>query len=366
MTVGLTAAWPVSVSAQLPRELVDSTIHAAQTLAPGAGTAVAAIPSKVAALTKGELQAMLLTKLKSTALALLALVVVGTATAIVTYPTLAANPVGEVPDIAKNPPIGADEGVPRQPPPPPPPKNPKAKPEPAWRAAFQKEYGLKDGVVLKRVAAPYPECRKDWFNDQYGAVTVPGESADDACLFLRFKNSQVVRWTVRLGPPNNAKLSFLIEDGFCLSLREVEALPEVLDSEIEGEFVFRDGTPPEKWVPAFEKILRDECGVKLQFALKEVEREVVVMGGEFKSTPRPGQLKNTVVVAAEPDDPWGGGSIGTFEELLLFLSKFTELRIVSDLKRPRAGSSAGNIGPRPRSATRAGNATPNLAIRTRS
>jgi hypothetical protein len=278
---------------------------------------------------------MLLTKLKATALALLALAVVGTATTIVTYPTLTAKPVGEVPDTPKNPPIRADEGVPRQPPPPPPPKDPKAKPEPAWRAAFQKEYGLKDGVVLKRVAAPYPDCRKDWFNDQYGNVTAPGESADDAYLCLRYKNNQVVRWNSKLGRP--FYLSFLIEDGFCLSLREVEALPEVLDSEIEGEFVLRDGTPPEKWVPAFEKILRDECGVKLQLAFKEVEREVVVMGGEFKSTPRPGQLKNTVVVAADPDDPLQGGSIGTFEELLLFLSKFTELRIVSELKRPPGG-----------------------------
>jgi uncharacterized protein (TIGR03435 family) len=208
--------------------------------------------------------------------------------------------------------------------------------EPAWRAAFQKAFGLKDGEILKRVSAPYPACREEWFNEMYAGAFQPAPSADNAYLFYRFRNKQVVRGTMDYRVPAfqnslTGKLSLLIEGGFRFSLQEVEAASDLLDTDIEGEFVFRDGTTPERWVPALEKILREECGLKLRFKLKELEREVVVASGEFKSKPQPGQRANCVVVSTPTDAQLEGGSIGTYEEFVAFLSQFIEKRIVSDV-----------------------------------
>jgi RNA polymerase sigma factor (sigma-70 family) len=216
-----------------------------------------------------------------------------------------------------------------------------AKPaEPDWKAEFQKAYGLKDDEVLKRVAPPYPAVREKWFVEWREGIPGP-PSADQTYLFFWFRNNKVAyghslgHGPVVVGPPRGT-ISFVLENGFRLPLQGVEAVAEVLDTQIDGEFVFRVGTAPEKWVPVLEKILWNDCALPFRLKLVEVEREVVVVSGEYKSNPRDGQRPHTVVVAADPAGPLDGGSIGRYEEFLAFLSKFTEKRVVSDVKRPPA------------------------------
>jgi RNA polymerase sigma factor (sigma-70 family) len=217
-----------------------------------------------------------------------------------------------------------------------------AKPaEPDWKAEFQKAYGLNDDEVLKRVAPPYPAVREKWFVEWGRAFLPAPPAADGTYLFFWFRNNKVVyghslvHGPVVVGPPRGP-ISFVLENGFRLPLQGVEAAPEILDTQIDGEFVFRLGTAPEKWVPVLEKILWNDCALPFRLKLMQVEREVVVVSGEYKSNPREGQRPNTVVVAADPAGPLEGGSIGRYEEFLAFLSKFTEKRIVSDVKRPPA------------------------------
>ena len=107
---------------------------------------------------------------------------------------------------------------------------------------------------------------------------------------------------------------------------------------IDGEFVFRSGTPPEKWAPALDRILRTECKLPLKITLREVEREVIVLSGDYQAKPRKGQMKNTIVFSPdEPAEDWSGSGIGTFDSFVQFLNKFVDRHVVSEVKSPPRG-----------------------------
>jgi RNA polymerase sigma factor (sigma-70 family) len=84
--------------AAVPPSLVVSTAKAATLIAAGQVASVGVISSKVAALTEGVLRVMFITKLKTTAVVLLAVVVAGTGTGVLTYRTPAAEQPGSAPE----------------------------------------------------------------------------------------------------------------------------------------------------------------------------------------------------------------------------------------------------------------------------
>jgi RNA polymerase sigma factor (sigma-70 family) len=81
-------------AAAVPTSLALSTAQAATLLAAGQATAEVLVSAKVAALTEGVLKAMFLTKLKTTAVVLLAVALAGTGAGVLTYRTLAAGQAG--------------------------------------------------------------------------------------------------------------------------------------------------------------------------------------------------------------------------------------------------------------------------------
>jgi hypothetical protein len=286
------------------------------------------------------MQAMLLGKLKTMASVLILLALVGAA-------ALTSNKLVQAHDAASTSTRSGDE-----------PEKTGAAPRPQgaaaaanaagerdWRAEFQKIYGLADGEVLKRIAPPYPECRARVF-DEKGKVEPPAPllDTDTTYLFYRFQNNKTVLSTrhgygrlLVTSPPPGA-LSFILEMGLRFPLQQVEAPAELLDTNIEGEFVFRSGTSPEKWAPALDRILRTQCKLPLRVKLREVERDVIVLSGDFQSKPRQGQRKNTIVLSPdEPVEDWSGSGIGSFEYFVQFLNKFADWHIVSEVKSPPRG-----------------------------
>jgi|GEM_PF-6661009 len=81
-------------SAAVCRSLVASTAQAATEIAGGQAAMAGLVSTKVAALTEGVLKAMILTKLKATAVVLLAVALAGTGSGLLTYRTLAAGQSG--------------------------------------------------------------------------------------------------------------------------------------------------------------------------------------------------------------------------------------------------------------------------------
>jgi RNA polymerase sigma factor (sigma-70 family) len=96
-------------SAAIPVFLVRSTARAATALAAGQGAAAGLVPTKVAALTEGVLKAMFKTNLKTAGLVVLAVVLVGTGTGVLTYRALAAGQPGPAPAVGARQAPAADQ-----------------------------------------------------------------------------------------------------------------------------------------------------------------------------------------------------------------------------------------------------------------
>jgi RNA polymerase sigma factor (sigma-70 family) len=106
------ALTPAAVSAALPAALVHATVRSAMLVAAGP-LATAGVSVPVAALTKGVLQTMLLTKLTTVCGIIASVGLLGTTTVLVTHRTLAAG-TGQAPAVARveSPPQNADKPKP--------------------------------------------------------------------------------------------------------------------------------------------------------------------------------------------------------------------------------------------------------------
>jgi len=81
-----------TASAAMPAVLVDSTVKAALQVAAGQAALAGVVPAQVAALTRGVLQAMFLTRATIAGTVFLTMSVLGTGAGLLTYHTLAAEP----------------------------------------------------------------------------------------------------------------------------------------------------------------------------------------------------------------------------------------------------------------------------------
>jgi RNA polymerase sigma factor (sigma-70 family) len=129
---------PGLASAGMPMAVVAATVKAAGLVAAGPTAAAGQIPAQVAALTERVVKAMLLTKLKTLTLALLAVTLLGGGGVVLTYRALGAAPA---PGLAAGPPRAAAPG------------DEKAKPDKeALQGAWIGVSGERDGNPLPKEA----------------------------------------------------------------------------------------------------------------------------------------------------------------------------------------------------------------------
>lgn len=303
-----------SASVSLP--LLTSTIKGAHLFAAQAASGV--VGAKAAALTKGVLKAMLLSKLKIATAVLLGLAVVGAGLAGLNYHVPAADPVR-----VKQSEFDGDARA----------QNKAQKPDPKdedppWMREFRKIYSLADGQVLKRIAK-FPECRAEYIKNS--PRLQPGTEKMRITMALRQKETggELLMWGFGGGDGTIFSTMWLIG----IPMGEVEADQKLLGTPTGGDFVFRQDAPVEKLVPALERILREECKLPVKLKFKEVEREVVVARGTLKIVPLEGQEKNHVEVFAKGiGKDKVGGSRTDLHGFLLDLGGFVGRRIVNEAK----------------------------------
>jgi RNA polymerase sigma factor (sigma-70 family) len=329
-----------AASAGVSASLVGETARAAAAVA--IGEATVAVSADVVALSKGVMQAMFLCKLKALALVLIVVAMIGVG-ALSTGKLAWGQTDGQTDALEK---LAArresnHERVQQEPAKIEGKQSPDAV-ERDWKGEFQKLYGLKDGEVLRRMAPPFPECREKLFDEKGKAdPSTAFRDTDKTYMFFRYQKNKTEYGTGhQYGPfhvatPPPGSLSFILEQGFLFPTQQVDAAAELLDTDIHGEFVFRHGTPPEKWVPVLDKILRTECKLPVRLTLKEVEREVIVMSGEYQARPRKGQKANTIVLSSEePMEDWSGSGLGDCDAFVRFLNKLLDRHVVSEVKAP--------------------------------
>jgi RNA polymerase sigma factor (sigma-70 family) len=304
-----------AVADGLPPPLIFATMKAASELVAGAAVR-AVVPAKVAALTEGVLQAMLLTKLKNGLAVLFVLGVLGAGIPVLALPRLGAQP-------APNPPAGARPAA--------------SKDEPREEKAIAKLtrlYALPDGEVLKRVAPPFPPARMEYYCQEHAHQAKLNPAGPTAMSFRWKSDSLHIRSLTYSGRDDGTGLPTILEHLTGLYPQDLEGDEGLLKEQITGDFIVRDGAPADKVLPRLEEILRHDCKLPIKLTLKDVERKVIVLRGTYRPMPLPGYDKEEVQLYGKdlvPNSGAGGGG-GTFAEFLQAAGSFMGRRLVAEVE----------------------------------
>jgi hypothetical protein len=283
---------------------------AAAAVRAGAGQA----PGQILTLTHEVLRAMILAKLKAVGAALLL------AAAVVTGAGLAARatPAGRPADAGK----AARAGGPAR------------RPQPGDAGAkgaladFARRYALPPGVDLKRVGPPFPPSRLVYYR-----LNVPhrGNQPVSEAMYFRWRGGKLTWWGMQVGGRGSAlrDLPRMLGDVYP---QQIEGPAELLDAVIDGDFVARAGIPAARLVPALEKVLRKDCGLRVKLALRQVERKVIVARGKYRFTPVAGRRANQIEVYGKQlgDPARGGGGSGDYQEFLRWVGMFIGRQVISE------------------------------------
>jgi hypothetical protein len=170
---------------------------------------------------------------------------------------------------------------------------------------------LPAGVAVMRVAPPFPPSRLAFYE-----TAIPGQArsiptAPDA-MILNWRSGQLRPWSWTWNDsPYNA--GFLIRDILSMqSWKQVEADHTIMSAKVDGDIVVELDAPLESRRAGLQKLLSEAVGNAITIELREVERPVTVLSGEWKYDPvadnRPGHV---MIEIYGPDlDAGGRGSGG--------------------------------------------------------
>jgi hypothetical protein len=227
----------------------------------------------------------------------------------------------------------------------------------AANADFVKAYALQAGQNVKHFDEPFLDARKQWVRLNYGpskierlVVSKPVVGTEDdprtierppnVALTVHFHKGKLLRHSATVGGPGRVErsLNYVIDSVCGIPFQEIEGPKQLLERPITGDFVVRLGVPAEELVPEFEKILWNECNLRVQLNFEEEQRNIVVAEGNFKLKPLAGQGNSIAIYGktapGEPDSRGGGGGSGDFDELLLEVGRRINRRIVSEVSTP--------------------------------
>jgi len=214
-------------------------------------------------------------------------------------------------------------------------KEPKPAPEPAWMADFRRDYGLQEGEVLKRLAAPFPASRREYAQSVKALYFRASQDIDDVEIDYRWDGKSPQLWSVspkRRGKIPGRQLIHVLQY-IGVPHHDTEMDKELWHESIGGEFVMRTGVPREKIVPRLEAILREELKLSLRLTLIQAEREVIVVGGKYEWKPRGKRVENHIdLFATHLSEELAGGGSGTFDEFLVRTGSYISRRLVNELK----------------------------------
>src|SRR5262249_13218191 len=154
---------------------------------------------------------------------------------------------------------------------------------------------------------PLPEERKTFF--RFIAPVIPEDTRaelarwgldkaeQDGNLYLLWKDGGLEFGSVifsQIGKPPQGQSG----EGLLRTLAGIP--PEYVEGDHElrwnalvgGDFVVRDGAPPEKVVARLEEILNQEFNLPVKLTLGEADRKVYVLSGKYKFTAAPGAKEN--------------------------------------------------------------------------
>jgi len=200
---------------------------------------------------------------------------------------------------------------------------------------FLQIYRVAPGQNLKRVEPPRPDGIRAFWNrkrpgfgnraDEFGAMTFRWTDPD------RLVDSAMTT--------SNAGFSVRDLPRYLMGIYQIEidGDPELLKKTVTGDWIYRVGVADERMVAALESILQRTLRMRITMKFRQVERDVVVVRGQYHYSPLAGRSKNQVEIYAKQVIPGGGGAgggSGKFPEFLKWVGEFIERPVVSEVEAP--------------------------------
>ncbi len=195
-------------------------------------------------------------------------------------------------------------------------------------------YRLVPGQDLKLVEAPRPTGFDIWWRrkhpnpgnriSNYGAMTLSWTDPE-----------RLERWSVSsAGGIAVRRIPYLLKVD--VVPREIEGDSTILDAVVTGDWVFREGVRDERTIAALSSILQRVVRHRIKMEFRNVDREVVVVRGEYRHTPLPGRKQNEIDIYGNQlfADSRAGGGTGTFSQFLRRVGTWIEHPVISEVAAP--------------------------------
>lgn len=205
---------------------------------------------------------------------------------------------------------------------------------PAWRREFEAAYRLADGEALKRVSFPFTYARAAFITHQQ---TVGSGSQRRIERLTVFENTNADSLGMNAG---NANLGSLLNSLIPRHLprQSVEIAEKLRALPVQGDWTVRSEAPLADRMRALEKILNDDLQLKIKIEPREVEREVIVINGDYKFQPLPGAGDNPLLSLTTTGDDLqteAGGGAGNVDALAGFLARLIDRPVIDESTSPQ-------------------------------
>lgn len=209
-------------------------------------------------------------------------------------------------------------------------------------AEFLRIYRLDEDEDIKHIPPPRPVgINNYWKRARPGVGNRPGEFG--AMTFRWKEPDRLTNWSV-----TTAEAGFTLRDlprylEMDIYPAEIEGDPALLKTAVVGDWIYRAGIPDDRKARTLEIRLQRVLRRKLSVKRREVERDVVIVRGEYHSSPVKGRDKNQVEIYGKqivPDGGGAGGGSGTYDEFLKWVGEWIERPVVSEVDPKPKGSFA--------------------------
>jgi hypothetical protein len=190
-------------------------------------------------------------------------------------------------------------------------------PTPGWQSRFDYIYSLDDDQVLRWVRPPFVPERQIYATQYLHYYSSTDNPPPPGYLYFRW-DGKLRNWTVAMHECNLA----LVLDSIGLKRYEYsDGSEELIRLKLGGDWISRDNVPIEDKLLALEQILQNELGRTIRFEKRKVNREVIIVRGQYKQVPLEGYPNKIYVY---PDswehfsgpEPVNGGGTGSIAKLI--------------------------------------------------
>jgi hypothetical protein len=223
-------------------------------------------------------------------------------------------------------------------------------------AEFLDAYRLVPGQNLKRIPPPRPKGIRVWYGRHKPALGHVGDLNLARALAFDWRDPDQLHASSSLFGRSEGltirELPLWLKMGFYS--HEIEGDPELLKTQVGGDWIVREGVPADQLVRPLEAILQRAVRKRMTMAVRQVERDVLVARGRYRPSPLPGHTDGKIEIYARElarDDERGEG-VAIFPSFLEWMAGLIGRPIVNEVEAPPNATVAWHYNHREASAER--------------